>query len=135
MTPAEEAALQKSFNRLTLDSDTAVLLMDVEEALRGKGQTKLADSLDKLQRDITGYYAGAGTPTPKPGEQTQQFVDDYEPLTPQRVNGVLNSIAKFLEKDPFGPAFKALADEAQVEVSPAVKPAVKPAAKPGMRMG
>lgn len=133
MTPAEEAALQKSFNRLTLDSDTAVLLMDVEETLRKKGQTKLADSLDKLQRDITGYYAGADTPNPAvPGEQTQKFVDDYEPLTAARVNGVLNSISKFLEKDPFGPAFKALADEAQVEVA---APAVKAAVKPGMRMG
>lgn len=132
MASPETDALEKSFNRLTLDSDTAVLLMDVEEALRGKGQTKLADSLDKLQRDITGYYAGAGTPNPKPGEQTQTFVEDYESLTAARVNGVLNSIAKFLEKDPIGPAFKALADEAQVETA---APAVKAAVKPGMRMG
>jgi hypothetical protein len=134
MSPAEEAALEKSFNRLTLDSDTAVLLMDVEEALRSKRQTKLADSLNKLQEDITGYYAGAGTPTTKPGEQTQTFVDNYEPLTAARVNGVLNSISKFLEKDPFGPAFKALAAEAQVEVEVAA-PAVKSTVKLGMRMG
>ncbi|TAL29100.1 MAG: hypothetical protein EPN97_13755 [Alphaproteobacteria bacterium] len=133
MASPETDALEKSFNRLTLDSDTAVLLMDVEEALRGKGQTKLADRLDKLQQDITGYYAGADKPNATgPGEQTQKFIDGYEPLTPARVNGVLNDIAKFLVNDPFGPAFKALAAEAQVEVA---APAVKTAVKPGMRMG
>ncbi|MEZ0224263.1 MAG: hypothetical protein ACAH83_06915 [Alphaproteobacteria bacterium] len=131
MSPAEEAALEKSFARLTLDSDTCVLLMDVEEALRGKGQTKLADSLAKLQEDITGYYAGASTANPHSWEKVQTFVDNYEPLNAARVNGVLNSISKFLEKDPFGPAFKELAAEAQVETAPSVKPAVKQ----GMRMG
>jgi hypothetical protein len=133
MASPETDALEKSFNRLTLDSDTAVLLMDVEEALRGKGQTKLADRLDKLQQDITAYYAGADKPDAAgPGAQTQKFIDGYEPLTPARVNGVLNDIAKFLEHDPFGPAFKALAAEAQVEVA---APAVRAAAKPGMRVG
>src|SRR5688572_7989172 len=96
-SPSDEAALQKSFERLTRDSDTAVLLMEVEDALRAGGHAQIADRLDKLQQDITGYYAYADTATPRGGELTRPFVENYEPLTPARVNAVLGDIRKALE--------------------------------------
>ncbi len=126
---AETTALETSFNRLSLDGDTIMLLLNVEETLRSNGNEKLADRLDKLQRDITGYYAGAEDAKPKDGEQTKTFVDGYEPLTPARVNGLLWEIEKSLADTPLAAEFSALAKEAVVaaEKSPAAKaPPPKP---------
>ncbi len=73
--PETNTALEKSFDIFTRDSDTVMMLMDVEEALRAAGKGNVADKLDKLQRDITGWYAGADTATLK-GDDLKKLVVD-----------------------------------------------------------
>lgn len=126
-SPETNAALERSFDIFTKDSDTVMMLMDVEETLRSSGKADVADKLDKLQRDITGWYAFADTPTSKPGEITQSFVTGYEAITPARLNSTLRDINSSLPGGDLKRSFGEFMLATIVPEAPAV--AVKPAVK------
>jgi hypothetical protein len=114
----DNAALEKSLNRLTLDSDTAMFLMEVEDMLRSSGKEGLANDLDKLQKDITGWYAYADTPDPVQGKLVKPFIDNYEDVTPKRINALLDAIHGNLTGN-LQERFAALSKEASIPVQQA----------------
>ncbi len=104
-SPETKAALEQSFEFFTRDSDVVMMLMEVEDTLRAGGKKDVADRLDKMQRDITGWYAYADTATPLEGEQTKTFVDGYEDITPARLNRLVYDIGTALPAGPLKKQF------------------------------
>ncbi len=98
-----------------------MLLLSVEEALRTAGKTAEADALDKLQCDVTAWQAFADTPTPKKGEKTSQFVARYTPITPSRVNAVLDSTTAALPAGELKTSFASLAQDLRFKGSSPVQ--------------
>ena len=71
------------------------LLDDVETALRGAGQSKLADQLTRLQQDagieFTAQY------DPQAGELTAAIHAGYTPLDSKRVHTVMQDVNGFFK--------------------------------------